>query len=55
MADKTIEWKVKEHGGSINENGMYTAPNTPGVYEVVAQSVAYPDVKASIFVVVSEA
>ncbi len=55
MSDKTIEWKVKDHGGSINENGMYTAPNTPGVYEVVAQSAAYQDVKASIFVVVREA
>lgn len=55
MADKTIEWKVKDHGGSISENGMYTAPNAPGVYEVVAQSMAYPEVKASIFVVVREA
>lgn len=55
MADKTIEWKVKDHGGSVSENGMYTAPNTPGVYEVIAQSVAYPEVKASIFVVVREA
>lgn len=54
MADKNIEWKVKDHGGTISENGMYTAPNTPGVYEVVAQSVAYPEVKASIFVVVRE-
>lgn len=54
MADKTIEWKVKDNGGSISENGMYTAPNTPGVYEVVAQSTAYPEVKASIFVVVRE-
>jgi hypothetical protein len=54
MADKTIEWQVKGNGGSISENGMYTAPNTPGVYEVVAQSTAYPEVKSSIFVVVSE-
>lgn len=55
MADKTIEWKVKDNGGTISENGMYTAPNAPGVYEVVAQSMAYPEVKASIFVVVREA
>lgn len=54
MDDKNIEWKVQKHGGTITENGMYTAPNMPGVYEVVAQSTAYPDVKASIFVVVRE-
>lgn len=55
MSDHTIEWKVKDHGGNITENGMYTAPNQPGVYEVVAQSVAFPEVKASIFVIVREA
>ena len=55
MDDKEIKWSVKNMGGTISENGMYTAPNDPGVYEVVAQSVAYPDVKASIFVVVRQA
>ncbi len=57
MDDKDIEWKVKDEvsGGTISENGMYTAPNEPGVYEVVARSVAYPDIKASIFVVVRKA
>lgn len=54
MSDHTVEWKVKEHGGTISENGMYTAPNTPGVYEVVAQSIAFPEVKASIFVIVRD-
>lgn len=54
MSDNTIEWKVKPQGGSISENGMYTAPNTPGVYEVAAQSVAYPEVKASIFIIVRD-
>lgn len=55
MDDKTVEWSVQEHGGSISPNGMYTAPNMPGVYEVVVQSTAYPDVRASVFVVVREA
>ena len=55
MDDKTVEWSVQEHGGSISPNGMYTAPNMPGVYEVVVQSTAYPGVRASIFAVVREA
>ncbi len=54
MEDTTVEWNVQEQGGTMSENGMYTAPNTAGVYEVVAKSTAYPDVKASIFVVVRD-
>lgn len=54
MTDTAINWKVKNHGGTIDENGLYTAPNTAGVYEVTAESVAYPEVKASIFVIVRE-
>lgn len=52
MVEKAVTWSVKDEGGFIDENGMYTAPSTAGVYEVVAQSVAFPDIKASIFVVV---
>ncbi len=55
MDDKTVTWQLQKNGGSISPNGMYTAPNLPGVYEVVAQSAAYPDVRASIFVVVRDA
>lgn len=55
MANKTLRWTVvPETGGNIDSNGYYTAPVSKGVYEVVAQSVAYPDVKASIMVVVRE-
>ena len=54
MTDTNVVWKVKEHGGTIDENGLYTAPNAAGVYEVTAESAAYPDVKASIFVIVRE-
>lgn len=54
MPDTSVSWKVQEHGGTVNENGMYTAPNTAGVYEVTAVSRAYPEVKASIFVIVRE-
>ena len=31
---------------------MYTAPNTMGVYEVVAESEAHPELRASTYVVV---
>lgn len=54
MTDTSLVWQVKDNGGTIDENGMYTAPNTAGVYEVTAASVAYPEIKASIFVIVRE-
>ncbi len=54
MNETGILWQVKDNGGAIDENGMYTAPNAAGVYEVTAVSEAYPEVKASIFVIVRE-
>jgi hypothetical protein len=54
MQDKTIHWSVADNGGMIDNNGLYVAPNVPGVYEVVAQSAAYPEIKASIIVVVRD-
>ncbi|MCH5275795.1 MAG: hypothetical protein J1E65_08135 [Lachnospiraceae bacterium] len=54
MNETGIEWQVKEHGGTVDANGMYTAPNTAGVYEVTVVSTAYPEIKASIFVIVRE-
>lgn len=54
MEDKQITWQVKEGGGSVDETNVYTAPNEKGVYEIVAKSVAYKDVRASIFAVVRE-
>ena len=52
MIDKSVIWSVKGNGGTITANGMYTAPNAPGVYEIMVQSVAYPEVKASIYALV---
>ncbi|MCR4780964.1 MAG: hypothetical protein K5876_07710 [Ruminiclostridium sp.] len=53
MTNKTVRWSVSPStGGEIDSNGMYSAPNTEGVYEVIAQSAVYPEVKASIMVVV---
>ncbi len=55
MTNKTIRWSVSpETGGEIDANGLYTAPNIEGVYEVIAQSAVYPEIKASIMVVVRE-
>ncbi|NLV16022.1 MAG: hypothetical protein GXY50_02260 [Syntrophomonadaceae bacterium] len=54
MQDKTIHWSVADNGGMIDKNGLYVAPNVPGVYEVVAQSAAYPEIKASIIIVVRD-
>ena len=54
MNETGVVWQVKDNGGAIDENGMYTAPNAAGVYEVTAVSTAYPEVKASIFVIVRE-
>jgi hypothetical protein len=56
IPDKRIKWKVKEaEGGTIDDNGMYTAPNSPGVYEIIAESLAYPEIKATTYVVVRDA
>ncbi|MGQ9525411.1 MAG: dockerin type I repeat-containing protein, partial [Armatimonadota bacterium] len=44
MADQSVEWSVVEGpaGGIISPEGVYTAPETPGKYHVVARSKADP-------------
>lgn len=54
MKDQRLKWSVREHCGEVDQNGMYTAPNTTGVFEVFVQSTAYPEVKASAFMIVRE-
>lgn len=55
VSDKRILWSLREAvGGDIDENGMYTAPNTPGVYEIVARSAADNKLTASAFAVVRD-
>ena len=55
VSDQRVKWSVREaRGGEIDSNGMYTAPNTVGVYEIVAESVAYPELRASTYVVVRD-
>lgn len=55
ISDKRVKWSVKEiGGGTIDANGRYTAPNIPGVYEVLATSLANPELVGSVYVVVRE-
>lgn len=50
-----VIWAVKEEaGGSIEQNGRYTAPNISGIYEVTAKSAVEEKLRASIFVVVRD-
>ncbi|MCC8030063.1 MAG: hypothetical protein LIO75_09795 [Lachnospiraceae bacterium] len=53
--DDRFTWQVKDSaGGTIDRNGKYTAPESAGVYQVAVESAAYPEVKATTFVVVQE-
>lgn len=51
-----LRWYIHEgaRGGSVTGGGFYTAPNSPGVYRVVAETLSEPPLKASAFVVVRE-
>lgn len=51
----TVFWSIKTpEGGSVTQDGMYTAPSLPGVYEVSAGCQEIPELKTSIFVIVRE-
>ncbi len=53
--DERLKWSVKDQdGGVIDKNGKYTAPDTTGVFQINVTSTAYPEVKATTFVVVRE-
>jgi len=53
--DRSVVWSIKDKdGGSIDSNGLYQAPDTPGTYEIVCQSSADPECKVSTFVIVED-
>ena len=54
VATTTVTWSVQEGttGGSITSSGVYTAPNTLGLYHVVATSVADATASASAIVTI---
>jgi hypothetical protein len=52
-ADKAVIWSVKGDGcGSVDDNGVYQAPEARGTYEVTARCRADESVSASAFVIV---
>jgi hypothetical protein len=54
-ADQSVTWAVAEGdaGGTVTEDGTYTAPATEGTYHVVATSTVSPTSKATATVSVS--
>ena len=51
----TVIWRVKTpDGGTITGDGLYTAPNMSGVYEVTAECQDAPELRSSLFIVVRE-
>lgn len=55
MPGTQVLWSTAGNNqGFISQDGMYTAPNMPGVYEVTAECQGAPEIKASLFVVVRE-
>ncbi len=53
--DTRVCWSVTEQeGGCIDENGMYTAPSVPGIYEITARSAAHSELAATAFAVVRD-
>lgn len=54
MPEIHLVWSVETpDGGAVDANGLYHAPNRPGVYEVVCKSETSA-AKASVFVIVRE-
>ena len=52
---KHIKWRVKEsEGGTIDDNGYYTAPSRSGVYEIIAQDMEDTSLTAMAFVIVRD-
>lgn len=50
-----ILWEVKSRdGGTISRDGLYMAPNWPGVYEIQAWCQEIPQIRASLYVIVRE-
>jgi hypothetical protein len=52
----SVEWSVAEAGGgSVDANGLYTAPSGPGTFRVVARLAARPTVTAAAVARVADA
>ena len=54
VEDQRVSWNLgKFNPGKIDSNGLYTAPASEGIFEIVAQSVNFESLKASAYVVVT--
>ena len=51
--DQTVKWSVSAGGGSVVEDGTYTAPATPGTYTVKATSSAFSNLVGTAVVTVT--
>lgn len=55
LSGATILWEVcTPEGGTITRDGMYTAPDTEGIYEIRAFCQENPKICCSVFVIVRE-
>lgn len=53
MNETAVRWSViGDNSGTINDNGYYTAPGHPGIYEIRVHCAYDKSIKASAFVVV---
>ena len=52
--DQRISWELgKNNPGKIDANGLYTAPATEGIFEIIAQAANFESLKASAYIVVT--
>lgn len=55
LSGMTVLWEVKtQDGGTVSMDGMYHAPEYPGIYEVQAWCRERPEIRASLYVIVRE-
>lgn len=54
IEDPELSWSVvTPEGGTVGEDGVYRAPNRPGVYEICCRN-RNPEVRANVFAIVRE-
>jgi uncharacterized protein YjdB len=56
VQNQKVTWRVRQiTGGSITQTGVYTAPKTPGTYDVIATSMADPTKSCTVPITVQAA
>lgn len=55
MEPANLRWRViSDAGGTVDRDGLYQAPNKPGVYEVSCEKEGRSEIRSSVFIVVRE-